>query len=144
MSYIYTVYVGKEGLDVKVAVLTNLLLFLSICFLSEGCKKTESEGEQIAEGWSITGTWLVNVVFKNNTTVSWSITFTGASGSGTSTDTQGNSGVYQAGGSVVNWTRVVSKTGVTQYYIGIVNSENNMSGTFIGTDSGSGTWAATR
>lgn len=128
----------------KLSIILFVFLFLSICFLSEGCKKTESEEEQVAEGWSITGTWLVNVEFRNNTTVSWSITFTGASGSGTCTDTQGSSGVYQAGGSVVNWTRVVSKTGVTQYYIGIVNSENNMSGTFIGTDSGSGTWTATR
>lgn len=110
-----------------------------------GCKKSSNDnGGDDSTDTGIVGTWNLSIVYKNNSVVNRVITFAGTATEGTFTDDLGDSGSYRVGDITVYFTKKSKFSGVVQYFVGIFSGENNMSGTFIGTDTGTGTWAASR
>ncbi len=118
-----------------------LLVFGVVSF--QGCKKS-GDDENIDANAGVVGTWNLSITFKNNSVVKRVITFAGTAAEGKFSDDLGDSGTYRVGDVAIYFTRIAKTTGVIQYFIGIIADNNNMSGTFIGTDTGTGTWSATR
>jgi len=123
-----------------------ILLFFVLMFgflFFQSCKKSSSDGSGTDGGINITGNWNLTITFKNKTVVTKVITFEGTATEGTYKDDQGDRGTYRVGDVTVYFTKT-SNAGIIQYYIGVFSDANNMSGSFIGTDTGTGTWSAAR
>jgi len=127
----------------RVALYFSVFLLIFGVVLFQGCKKS-GDDETVETDAGIVGTWSLNITFRNNSVIKRVITFSGTATEGTFSDDLGDSGTYRVGDVAIYFTRIAKATGVIQYFIGIIADNNNMSGTFIGTDTGTGTWSATR
>lgn len=97
-------------------------------------------------GKNIQGSWLLTEIYDDGSSFNVTATFNGNSVSGTVTDSDGGSGIYNVAGATVAFTIVFPD--VTYEYSGSFSDDNTMSGTckrYQTSDNViSGTWTATR
>jgi len=113
----------------KLMILLVVTLFITMMF-STGCKKK----------FDIQGTWNLSFIWSNGTHGILALTFTGGKESGSFSHKNITLGTYTVNDKSVTWKYSLVNT----VYTGASTGDNNMSGTMVSFNGGTGTWTAVR